>query len=113
MKPQIRRVTVTAAVAIASLFAALPAYAQGPVEPPGEGMPLVDVILVFVCIPLGLFLLITAFVVGPTLLRRPRYRPGRPWPHDPVWFAGPIRPEQALRAAEPAGQSSGGTGADW
>jgi hypothetical protein len=111
--PLLRRAAITAAVVTASVLYTLPAYAQGPVEPPGEGMPILDVIGVYIGIPLGLFLLITAFVVGPGMLRRPRYRPGRPWQHDPVWFAGPARPESALRAATPGPQTGGGVGADW
>lgn len=82
-------------------------------ERPAPGLPLLEVIGIYVAIPLGLFLLISLLVVLPGLLRRPRYRPGRPWVHDPVWFAGPEHPEVALRDAVPRLQAKGGVGADW
>lgn len=43
-------------------------------------------VLVYVGIPLGLALLLTVLVYGPPMSRAPRYRPGRPWNHEPVWF---------------------------
>lgn len=48
----------------------------------------------------------------PRLLRRPRYRPGKPWPHDPLWFAGAENPERALAGVRPT-RRSGGASADW
>jgi hypothetical protein len=46
----------------------------------------IDTVLVFVGIPLGVVLLLVAAVYGPSAARQPRYRPGRPWAHEPVWF---------------------------
>ena len=34
----------------------------------------------------ALYLLIAVLVVGPRLARRPRYRMGQPWPHQPMWW---------------------------
>lgn len=91
----------------------LPAFALQNGAQPDPGMPILEVIGVFVAIPLGLFALISLLVVAPNLLHRPRYRPGRPWLHDPIWFAGPEQPEAALRAADPGLQPKGGVGANW
>lgn len=49
-------------------------------------MSVTETVLVFVGIPLGLFLLAALAVYGPSAARQPRYRPGRPWPYEPVWF---------------------------
>jgi hypothetical protein len=45
-----------------------------------------EVVLVYVGIPAGVTGTVAALVFGPGLSRRPRYRPGEPWAHEPVWF---------------------------
>lgn len=51
-----------------------------------------EVLLVFVGIPLGVFLLMAAAVYGGSSRRNRRYRPGRPFEFTPVWFlAAPER----------------------
>jgi hypothetical protein len=45
-----------------------------------------ETVLIFVGVPLGLYSLAALAVYGPTAVRQPRYRPGRPWDHEPVWF---------------------------
>jgi hypothetical protein len=57
--------------------------------------------------------LVAFFSVLPSMLRRPRYRPGRPWPYDPLWFRGPDDPEQALAGARPRATAKGGASAEW
>jgi hypothetical protein len=59
-----------------------------------------------------LLVAISVLAALPRLLRRPRYRPGRPWPHDPLWFAGPETPERALASARPL-RGTGGASANW
>lgn len=49
-------------------------------------MNLAETILVFVGAPLAIFLLLAALVFLPGGRRRPRYRPGQPWDHEPVWY---------------------------
>jgi hypothetical protein len=46
-----------------------------------------ETVLVFVCIPLGLFALFAIAVFVPGAVRAPRYRPGQPWEFEPVWFS--------------------------
>lgn len=57
-------------------------------------------------------LVISLLAALPRLLRRPRYRPGKPWSHDPLWFAGAENPERALSRVRPE-RRSGGASADW
>jgi hypothetical protein len=80
-----------------------------PGKPLGAGM----VILIYVVIPVGAFLVIAFFSLLPSMLRRPRYRPGRPWNHDPLWFSGPEDPNAALSSARPGATARGGASAEW
>jgi hypothetical protein len=45
-----------------------------------------ETILVFVGAPLAIFLLLAALIFLPGGRKRPRYRPGQPWEHAPVWY---------------------------
>jgi hypothetical protein len=44
-------------------------------------------ILVFAVAPLAIVLLIALLTLGPAARnRRPRYKPGQPWNHEPIWY---------------------------
>lgn len=60
-----------------------------------------ETVLVFAVLPLGGLLLLALLVVGPGVARAPRYRVGRSWDHDPVWYVA--RPD----VAAPAGSAEG------
>jgi hypothetical protein len=75
----------------------------------GDGMT----ILLFVILPLAIFGTIALLAALPSLLHRPRYRPGRPWDHDPLWFGGPDDPENAIAAAQRTRATKGGASAEW
>jgi hypothetical protein len=45
-----------------------------------------ETILVFVGAPLAIFLLLAVLTFAPGGRKRPRYRPGQPWEHAPVWY---------------------------
>ncbi len=50
-------------------------------------MNVAETILVFVGAPLAIFLLLALLIFVPGGGRkRPRYRPGQPWDHAPVWY---------------------------
>lgn len=110
--PTVRRIAAAVTGALLPLLAAAPAFAASSAAQ-RDKLGIGAVILIFVVVPVGVFTIITLLVVAPSLLRRPRYRPGRPWNHDPVWFAGPDDPESALRAARPGATARGGASADW
>lgn len=62
-----------------------------------------EVVLVFVGIPVGVFLLLAAAVYGAGSRHSRRYRPGRPFEFAPVWFlASPERILTVDDAPEPA-----------
>jgi len=100
--------------AVLPLLVAVPALAgldDG--EHPGKGLSVAELVGIYILIPLGIFAVIALFATLPSMLRRPRYRPGRPWQHDPLWFNGPDDPEKALVAARPGASARGGASAEW
>jgi hypothetical protein len=109
------RIAVLVTGLLAPVLTAAPAMAlikddgENPGPSLGDGMTL----LLFVVIPLGVFAIITFFALLPSALSRPRYRPGKPWNHDPLWFGGPEDPETALQSARPAASARGGSSAEW
>lgn len=50
-------------------------------------MSIVETILVFVLAPAGLIAVIALMTFVPGGARSARYRPGRDWPYEPVWYA--------------------------
>jgi hypothetical protein len=79
-------------------------------EVPGPSLGLGNTILLFVVVPLGAFLLISALALLPSALSKPRYRPGKPWDHEPMWIGGPTEP-LAVPPADPSAR--GGASAEW
>lgn len=45
-----------------------------------------EVVGIYVCIPAGVVGTLAGLVFLPGLNRRPKYRPGEPWPHEPVFY---------------------------
>jgi hypothetical protein len=105
---------VAVAAVVPVLLVATPALAKlddGEVRGKSLGVGLV--LLYYVVIPLGIFGGIAFFAVLPSMLRRPRYRPGRPWNYDPLWFSGPDDPDRAMTTARPGATARGGASAEW
>jgi hypothetical protein len=71
------------------------------------------VVLIYIGIPVGFFLLLAALTYGPSVRRRPRYRPTRDWQADAVWFNGPVNPEHSLGSASSVVVKGGGASAQW
>lgn len=105
--------TVVAAALATLVGVATPALALDDGEVHGSSLGAGLVIVIYVLIPLGAFLVIAFFAALPSMLRRPRYRPGRAWKHDPLWFSGPDDPDQALAGARPGATARGGASAEW
>jgi hypothetical protein len=77
-------------------------------EVPGPSLGIGNTLLVFVVIPLGVFLVIAALALLPSALSRPRYRPGKTWDHDPTWIGEPTGSPSA-----PSSSAQGGASAEW
>ena len=72
-------------------------------------MNVAETLLIFVGIPLAIFLLLAALVFLPGgSHRRPRYRPGQPWEHEPIWYEP--HPEQAVTEGHGDGHGAVGAG---
>lgn len=109
----LRAVAVLTGLALPLLVAAPALASNDDGEVHGASLGTGLVILYYVVIPLGAFAVIAFFSMLPSLLRRPRYRPGRPWAHDPLWFNGPDDPNKAVTAARPGATARGGASAEW
>jgi hypothetical protein len=105
--------TAGAAALTSVVVAAGPALARDGGEVHGKPLGAGLTIAIYVLIPLGGFLAIAFFAALPSMLRRPRYRPGRPWKHAPLWFSGPEDPDAALQNARPGATARGGASAEW
>jgi hypothetical protein len=110
-----RLAVIAIGVAVPVLASAGPALAKikpDDGEVPGPSLGLGNTILLFVVVPIGAFLIIAALALLPSALSRPRYRPGKPWDHDPQWIGGPAQPA-AEGAAASDSTSRGGASAEW
>ena len=78
-----------------------------------------ETILYFVVPTVGIYLLIAAFVAGPKMARRQRYRVGQPWPYEPLfWTANPEgahlgAAEEHVAIAGRGGSERGGARGSW
>jgi hypothetical protein len=81
-------------------------------------VPLLRALVVYLLIPLGLFVLITLLVYIPSMSRSESYQPGQVWRGEPTWFGGPRQGLAAVEATPPAagsdaGSTRGGTSGRW
>lgn len=93
-------------------------------------MSAVQTVLVFLVAPVAITAILTMLVFGPGAAKAPRYRPGRDWTHEPVWYAPhpaalrtPVAEQVTERAALTSGSpapapartdtAAGGAGATW
>ena len=95
-----------------SLLAASPAMAlnRDDGDDPGPGMSNLKILGIFVGIPVLSMALIWILVSIPSMMRGPRYRPGKEWQAGSEWYGGPgDEVEGGSGAAElEAGQSDTG-----
>ncbi|HWH29066.1 MAG TPA: hypothetical protein VNU26_08905 [Mycobacteriales bacterium] len=73
----------------------------------------VRTVLLYVLVPVGLCALISLLAWLPGAARRFRYRPQEGWTAEPVWFAGPSDPVQAVEQAQTGDVVRGGAGGSW
>ncbi len=87
-------------------------------------MSTLHALLVFVGIPLLIFVVITLLVMAPSLAKGPRYRPSQQWDADAEWFGFPgvegsagsrtqqIEPSSSSASDKPQ-DTTGGASARW
>ncbi|MDT4915953.1 MAG: hypothetical protein QOI15_680 [Pseudonocardiales bacterium] len=77
-------------------------------------MSVVQTVLVFVAIPLGVVLLVALAVYGKSLVRQPnRYRPGKPWTYPASWYVPHPDAVVAHPAAGATTTAVGGASGEW
>jgi hypothetical protein len=77
-------------------------------------MTIVQTVLVFVAIPLGVVLLVALAVYGKSLVRQPnRYRPGKPWTYPASWYVPHPDAVVAHPAAGATTTAVGGASGEW
>lgn len=111
MKRNLARVsTLLLGIVLPVLTVATPALAlhRDDGEYPGKSLGAGLVIVYYVIIPLGAFLVISALAVLPSALARPRYRPGKPWDHSSLIIGG-----SDDGAGDTSGTARGGASAEW
>lgn len=97
-----------------SALPATPAFALSDGEEPERGIGIVNTLLIFGAIPVAICALIALLVVAGRRGSKARYRPGRPWDFDSVWFAGPADPDYAMVNTKPGdSMTGGGASAEW
>jgi len=75
-------------------------------------MSIVQTLLVFVGIPVLVFLLLAAAVFGKSMVRQPnRYRPGKAWDYAPRWYVA--HPEVLKGPATGSSTAQGGASGEW
>jgi hypothetical protein len=93
-------------------------------EERGDGVSVVETILVFALIPLGIYAVVALLTLRERVTKAQRYRPGQPWDHPPVWWTanpagvGPERAGLATTQTPPAGGTArrtakGGARGSW
>ena len=96
-----------------------PALASAPEQwGPEPSVPRLDALLVYLLIPVGLFLLITLLVYLPSMVRGAKYQPGQAWRNEPEWFGGPRTGVEATDENQPSAERAdaegrGGASARW
>ena len=68
------------------------------------GVTVWETVLVFAVLPLALLGLLAVLTFTPGQSRTPRYRVGRPWEHEPVWYVA--RPDVSAPAGSAAGRAA-------
>ena len=108
-----RRTSVVLLAGALVVAAGAPAGADVPEgwSNPSEVDP-VQAVLLFVGVPLLLFLVITALVVIPGVIKGERFTPGGQATED-QWFGGPSKGTAALPAPDNDESKAGGASARW
>jgi hypothetical protein len=118
----IRRAALTVGTALAAVVVASTAagassgngYQEGGES--GVGLTVVETLVLFVVAPAVLFGLIALIVIGPSLGKGARHRPGTALETGPVWIdsTGARRtPSDTVVPDGPVGTEQGGTSAHW
>lgn len=71
-------------------------------------MNIVETAVIYAGAPIGLTVILVAGVYGRTVAHSARYRPGRPWTNEPVWYLPRVDALPTLSRASSAQHLTGG-----
>lgn len=91
MNRRAARAAVVGAVLISAMLATSPAMAlnRDDGDDPGAGISDLKMLGIFVGIPVASMALIWILVSIPSMIRGPRYRPGKEWQANSEWYGAP------------------------
>lgn len=72
-------------------------------------MNVAETLLVFVGAPAAIVLVLAVLIFLPGGRGRPRYKPGQPWQHEPVWYEP--HPDHHSPSSNGHGELTAGSGA--
>lgn len=106
--------TAVSAALVLPVLLAGPAAAGTPESWPAKpSIDILQVLLLFVGIPLLVFVVIAALVIGPSLARGESLAPGGGAEDDAQWLGGPRKSAGELAAPDSEGSQAGGAGGRW
>ena len=73
-------------------------------------MNVAETLLVFVGAPLAVVAVLALLIYLPGGRKRPRYKSGQPWPHEPVWYEP--HPDGPAGGHHGGGHAASGAGPD-
>ena len=116
-RPAVRAAVVAATLSL-MLALATPAQAlyRDDGDGPGPGISALETLLLYVGIPLAVFVLVALLTYAKAMTRGPRYRPDLGWWAGPVWFEGPPQGAAAIATDDTPGTvaaDGGGASARW
>lgn len=75
-------------------------------------MNIFETLLVYLGIPVAVFVGVFAVVLGPSAVKAPRYRAGQPWNFEPVWYLPHPGVVSSAEVSKPA-TATGGASGEW
>ena len=103
---------VPAALALSVVLAGPAAAGTPETWPESEPVDFISMILLFVGVPLLVFVVVAALVLGPSLARGESITPGGA-EQDSQWIGGPRKAAGELAAPDAEGSQAGGAGGRW
>lgn len=77
-------------------------------------MSVFETVSIFVVAPLALYAIVALLAAGPRLAKRPRYRVGQPWTHEPLWWtANPVGAQLPAPVEHRTDGLGGGARGNW
>ena len=99
----VRLATLASGLAVSAVASTTPAFASGKVPRQHyTSLGVTNTVLLFVVLPLGIFLIVSGLALLPSEITRRRYAKVAPWEYSAVWIGGPANPRGVNPPKDPA-----------